>query len=893
MLTERMHLLDLLNRARVSLVLGGVGLGKKTLLRQYAAFLGAERAALYVCGVDDHVLTAFVANFTHAVMTQLGVRLFEGEDSAYAQREGEMQPEYCAGLIAQDLQRVFPQGGLTLMVGQLHASLPVQAFLAALVRAVPSVRFVFSGFETLAQTLALDAQVIGPAELTLTATELEQLGWRSLPALQGIPALLALYELNPAQPAYLSQFAMQAAVAIQQLPDGARLLAAGLLPVWRLDTPVAVLQALRLPPDYLRRFQDAGFPLGPVETEGVVVAEPLLQALQALLRQEKDFEALVLELAEVYGATDPVQAFLLRQMLKPYTTHEREMLVEFARRQFTEWLAAQDWRRIREALSVGVYLAHRGPRFLLTGDEVLWLARAIFETAQTLDEVREARYLVALCETSLLPRQPLLGQVKGMVTLRLGYVEQAAAAYAEALPFLPPRSSERLELQGRLCLCALEMDNVGLAWAWMGMGDAGVVTQHSEALYRVAFAALLLARGEVELARKEVLLLDTAGIKDMEALTVLARLACDLGEIELARQIAARFPLEQKSAWPRMEAALFESLRLFREKQYRRSVTATHHAFAESLGLSRYSSRPEPEYHDLFFQIQVLTRRFLCAVYLMDLELADQCLHQMDALVTGAPFLQRRMRLCKALNSACRGLVPAIPVTELRGYSELELVLQIFLGGHEVVQSEPFAPGLLGNWNTWSPQAPQAGDDPALTELVERVTLRERSQRRLVLRGLGVPAPVVTLNGQVLPLKPLQYVLLAVLAQAPRTSAELRELLFSDRSARYLNVTLHRLTQFYKDHEIEPLHLMAEGQYRLSSDLVVSCDLNEVRQGPIAKLPQVYQGSFALDEPWLTAFVSPAGLREEIVERLRGESLASQVIRSLLLVDQAFGAYVV
>lgn len=889
----RRDLLQRLDSARLSLVLGGVGLGKKTLLRQYHDFL--SDSVLYFCGADDAVLGAFVSNFTHAVMSQTKQRFFEGLSSSYAQRTGEVQPELYARLIAQDLERD-PQGQtLTIIIGLIPQSSSVLAFLTALALETLSVRFIFSGIQTLVSGLLLpDAQHIGPESLVFRSSELIDLGLEAMPELQGIPALADLYRAGPA---YLEQFALQVAVAAAQMPDGEMLLAAGLLDEWSTETPVSVLQALSLPSDYLYRFQESGFPLGPVEQGIVRVPDVLLQALQRLLRDRGAFEELLLALSDTYGATDPLKAYLLRQELRPHTMTERQALLQFSRQHLTQWQQGGEWRRIREALAIGLYQTSRGLRFLLSDDEALLLVQAFSETAETLDELREARYLLALAETSLLLRQPRLGQIKGQLVLRLGYVEQAHQAYAEVLEmgYYPSSSEERTLLVARLCLCALQLDDVGLAWGWM----TGTSSAASEmpVLYRVALAALSVARGlpseaaqAIDAVRGQV-----AASGDVLALGNALQVLCDVGEIDQVIALLALWDESERplQPWLRTELAFFRALVYFRQYRYQAAQLAFGEALLEARGLSRYSHRPEAEYHDVSFHIRVLTRQFLCAIQMMDLRQADQTITALENLMLAAPFLQRRIRLCKAIYAACRGSVPAYSRMDFQGYSELELVLRLLVDGPGAVENGRFPEGMLRNWRNWSPHAPLFEPSFGGEEIPAAAEVQLQLRRQLELRGLGVEQPVVRLDAQVLPLNLPQYAILAVLATGPKTPDELRTLLFADKSEGYLKTTLARLKKRCGEMELEPLHVFEDGVYRLAPDVDVNCDLQAARTGPLTQLPQVYQGPFCVDESWLVPFVSPRGLRQEIVQRLRGEAVANRVLSALLLVDADFREFLV
>lgn len=893
---KRFQLEARLDETQHALVVGGIGLGKTTLLRHYASSKKSGEAVYYSTTSEDHVLGAFLAGLTHAVMRTTQVRLFEGADSKYANRPSEVQPELYAELIAADLGR-YPNP-LTVIIDQIHPAPHVLALLGELLRLVaPHVRFILSGPETLTRLLPLPPHltVIGPGELAFRAADLRSLEWDAWPELRGLPGLMALRRIGPQ---VLTQFAQQMVAAIRQLEDGDRLITAGLLDTWSEETPIEVLGALDLPADYLQQFRQASFSLpGPLDGQ-VTPPTPALEALKTVLRSENSYARYAERLAHVYGAHDPVRAYILRRSIDGQgDLQEREAVLSFARARLPQWLADGAWEDIHRSLSLGVWQTFQGLRFALDGDEALILARAIYETASSLDDLRLALNLIAAAESVLIVRQPHLGDVKGLVLLRLGRIDRARIAFEELLPYVQQDERHYRRILCRATLCYLRLDEAAYAWANLRLQNR-TLTGQPDCFFFAVFAAAALSNREVG-AAQQALLEAELGLQpdDSEAIAVMIQVYADLGEVKRAREFIELLPVHQPRPWPRMEARYARSLVLFREQNFIQARNVAEEAMQETRGLSAYASRPEPEYQDLSYLVRVYLMQFLCAVRLIDLPVADRIIRRLDDLMVDDPSLQRRVRLCRHILSASLG-TRTPPNSDLQaGLSELELVAHLLREPFQDAQRLPYPPGVLQCWRYWNPLARPLDYCEIVDEQLSAQALAMQESvtfdlpRQLVLRCLGT-APSARLNEQELKLNLRQHAVLAALAESPRTSSELTGLLFSGSAPSYLGVVLNSLTKLCRETNTTPLHILKDGKYQLAPDLEVICDLQQVRYGPVSDLPRYYTGPLAEDAPWLSHFVTASGLRREIVVRIqeaqRDGTKISPVIRALAQVDPEF-----
>ncbi|GMA17715.1 hypothetical protein E5F05_04545 (plasmid) [Deinococcus metallilatus] len=899
-LLPRPHLLARLS-APVAVLAAPHGYGKSRLIETYQAqlTLRGQQVVALTCSPDDRRPFHLANRLTRAVMRVTGRRMFEGLASTYA--AGDLYSAFgLAQAVAEDL--LYAEVPFTLLIDGVDGE-EAATFVAELaVRVAPLVQVIVSGYEPLAAYFPAEVTVLGREELEFTSQEAAALGVPDNPY-DGWPAPTLILAGGQGQP---DQYTQQ--LVGRLAPEDLGLLPAALLDVWHRQTGSQVCKALGLPRNYLRRFEELGFPLRP-HGDGVAPPALLREAmLEELRRTDADsFRKSSERLATLIEATQPIRALELRSEIG-----DEEGALALARTRLSIWSRERHWSQVR---------AHLEPYFnRLTADEQLLLARAQDGLATHQEEVGRA-LKVAQHARHQGAREPEASFVVGEMLLRLGWLDQAVSVLGEAVRASPEGSAPRLRALGWLALCLVAQGRSGAALMELQTASGAAVGLPAEEIgvFYVARASACLRLGDVRAARDAARQAHMVysynlplALSDLTVTFELLHLLIDLGDLREARLLLGQLPrvTVPVGRWYGASRALLQAHLAHRELRLGDGEE-------EALGQARRALEEARlgGYHTL--EVQAGLRVCLLHVHRHEYPAALSLVGQLEALLPRDPWVEPTLSDLKAVLRACLSEMPPPPSQRPVALRESALVRALVHGGREG-HEQVYGAAVVTTWRNWFPwrggrlcgRVPDSGADglpadplPGWTSLeispggygLPPVEERPLEHHTLEVRLLGTP--LARLDGRVLELPPRALALLAYLCDGEVHSAgELMEALFSDsrRPRVYLSVALRGLRSSWQGvlgQARDPV-VRVDGGYRLAPGVRARCDLRELPGATLRGVLGLYRGPLALEQPWM--FVTPDELRQGILARLKQEAdprEAQDMLSRLRAVDSGFPAW--
>lgn len=818
---ERSRLLAELHQARVALVAAPIGFGKSELLQRYMQHYGMDGVLFIGCTPEDVVVQSLANRLTRTFTHVFQSDLFSSIYSDFYNLTMRQSPEGMARIIANDLLR-YPQPLLIIFSGLV--SVEAAIFATELSRlAPPHIRFIISGYSSLAEYRLGADLVLEAADLEFTPLELEamEVPGEIAKALDHWPQAIELYRSGGQTNVQL--YATQQARRMEM--EAPELLAAALLSRWQSSGQRAELEALGLPPDYLSRIQAYGWPMTREEGDTFQPYALLRDAMLAELEIRGERHDRELALAAVIEDSQPVRALELRSR-----GGDEEGALALARENLDGWFRQGQWTQI--VLFLSPYYR------LLTLDERTKLARAMLESAVNKKALRAAKDVTVRALYDGGPHGEL-GVILAETFLRLGRVQAARKELGKLIAEgrASPRGTADPGLVAWEALINVQVREVGLA----RLALSEDLQARRTILGQVAYALSLSGTGEPKSAYKlaqqayDHYFMETTVtslLENIRGVFALIQVLSDGGSQQNAQDLLRRLPEIQPGYWFTTNVLHLRGMlawRQFDEEQARELLTA--------------AATRAREGQDDELLVRILQTSFLMNIYFHRYSEAARVHTELQSTGMGEEHLaQWATEARRILDWAQGGVRPSSLPTSLL---ESGLVLRVMNGG----ALSPFPAGLKAFWEGWKPLP-----EMKLESHVAVVSGSSRSplpqSRRIQVQVLG--RTEVLAGDRPVRLSPGYLTLLTAFARGPQDAGDLARLLYGElqNPANALRTNLSRLKAKLGPAR-DALVRGKEGMYALAQDWAIEVDVHQLLDGPVAdvvgrygplSVPVVYGG---------------------------------------------------